>query len=112
MPGRALFLLRDVNLPTFLNLLRSERAEGCLGLCCLSVCPSAAPARPRSCGNGGGEHTAVPILQISYEAQKLGELWEPWQGRGSEAVGCGRSAGKIPSDFRGTGSDLGNEKYR
>lgn len=95
-----------------LELPQLQTGGWLLVLCCLPVCPTAVPAHPRSCGNGGGEHTAVPILQISYETKKLKDLCKPSKSQGSKAMGWIWSTEEIPSDFLGMGLDPGNEKYQ
>lgn len=75
MPGRALFLLQDVNLPTFLNLPVSEQAKALRAL--LSPCLAAAAPL----GSGGGGQIQVLVLQIFKKFQDFCKLPH------SEAVG-------------------------
>lgn len=73
---------------------------------CLPVCPSAAPAHPRFCGNGRGNTLQSP-LQISCETKKVQDLCKPSQSHGGKAMGWIQSTEKIPRDFLGMGLDLG-----
>lgn len=82
MPGRALFLLQDVRLPTLLSFLSSKQA-GAAPCVCPSVRLSAAPG---SLGSRGG--TSCPV-QSHFTALQS----EAWRVKG--AGGCPRSGGCV-----------------
>lgn len=90
MPRKALFLLQDVNLPTFLNFPVSEQVEALGAL--LSPCLAAAPLR------NGGEHTKIPVFQI-FKAPRFSQPQQ--QGHGLSQVS--RKKKILPRDGAGIG---------
>lgn len=74
MPRKALFLLQDVNLPTFLNLLVSEQVKAFGAL--LSPCLAAAPV-----GSGGDTLRSLfcRFLRHQEPPRFLQGPQKPWQ---------------------------------
>lgn len=101
------FLVTRCESSHLLELPQLQTGRWLLVLGCLPVCPSAAPAHPRSCGNGRGNTLQSPLCRFLAKPRKSKTSANPPRATAAKQWAGSSQQKKIPRDFLGMGLDLG-----